>query len=124
MVASGTATVEAALIGTPFVMVYRVSPVTYKVGRGMVKVPFFAMPNLIAGREVVPELVQNDFTPENVAARMREILPDGPARTQMLSGFTEIRKKLTVSSEGTTADRVASKVFELLGNRIPTAASR
>jgi lipid-A-disaccharide synthase len=124
MVASGTATVEAALIGTPFVMVYRVSPVTYKVGRGMVKVPFFAMPNLIAGREVVPELVQKDFTPENVAARMREILPDGPARTQMLSGFTEIRKKLTVSSEGTTADRVASKVFELLGNRIPTAASR
>jgi len=124
MVASGTATVEAALIGTPFVMVYRVSPVTYKVGRGMVKVPFFAMPNLIAGREVVPELVQKDFTPENVAARMREILPDGPARTQMLSGFAEIRKKLTVSSEGTTADRVASKVFELLGNRIPTAASR
>jgi lipid-A-disaccharide synthase len=124
MIASGTATVEAALIGTPFVMVYRVSPVTYKVGRGMVKVPFFAMPNLIAGREVVPELVQKDFTPENVAARMREILPDGPARTQMLSGFTEIRKKLTVSSEGTTADRVASKVFELLGNRIPTAASR
>jgi lipid-A-disaccharide synthase len=124
MVASGTATVEAALIGTPFVMVYRVSPVTYKVGRGMVKVPFFAMPNLIAGREVVPELVQKDFTPENVAARMREILPDGPARTQMLSGFAEIRKKLTVSSEGTTADRVASKVLELLGNRIPTAASR
>jgi lipid-A-disaccharide synthase len=114
MVASGTATVEAALIGTPFVMVYRVSPVTYKVGRGMVKVPFFAMPNLIAGREVVPELVQKDFTPENVATRMREILPDGPARTQMLSGFAEIRKKLTVSSEGTTADRVADRVLALV----------
>jgi len=114
MVASGTATVEAALIGTPFVMVYRVSPVTYKVGRGMVKVPFFAMPNLIAGREVVPELVQKDFTPENVAARMREILPDGPAREQMLSGFAEIRKKLTVSSEGTTADRVADRVLALV----------
>jgi lipid-A-disaccharide synthase len=114
MVASGTATVEAALIGTPFVMVYRVSPVTYKVGRGMVKVPFFAMPNLIAGREVVPEFVQKDFTPENVAARMREILPDGPAREQMLSGFAEIRKKLTVSSEGTTADRVADRVLALV----------
>ncbi len=117
MVASGTATVEAALIGTPFVMVYRVSPVTYKVGRGMVKVPFFAMPNLIAGREVVPELVQKDFTPENVAARMRQILPDGAVRERMLSAFAEIRQKLTLSAEGTVADRVADGVFQLLGTR-------
>jgi lipid-A-disaccharide synthase len=124
MVASGTATVEAALIGTPFVMVYRVSPVTYKVGRGMVKVPFFAMPNLIAGHEVVPELVQKDFTPENVAARMREILPDGPAREQMLSGFAEIRKKLTVSSAGTTADRVADRVLALVTSEASVSSLR
>ncbi|MGH9521486.1 MAG: lipid-A-disaccharide synthase [Terriglobales bacterium] len=113
MVASGTATIEATLIGTPFVMVYRVSPVTYKVGRGLVKVPFFAMPNLIAGREVVPELVQDKFTPENVAARMREIIPEGPARDQMLSAFAEIRQKLTFAGEGTAADRVADKVMEV-----------
>lgn len=111
MVASGTATVESTLIGTPFVMVYRVSPVTYKVGRGMVKVPFFAMPNLIAGREVVPELVQDKFTPENVAARMKEIIRDGPARGQMLSAFAEIREKLTYHGEGTAADRVAKTVL-------------
>ncbi len=123
MVASGTATMEAVLIGTPFVMVYRVSPVTYKVGRGMVKVPFFAMPNLIAGREVVPELVQNDFTAENVTTRMREILPDGPAREQMLSGFAEIREKLTIAAERTVAERVAERVIEnvsplsVVGNR-------
>ncbi len=115
MVASGTATVEAALIGTPFVMVYRVSPVTYKVGRGMVKVPYFAMPNLIAGRKVVPELVQKDFTSENVAARMREIIPDGPARDQMLRGFEEIRQKLTMTAEGSVAGRVADRIFQLLG---------
>jgi lipid-A-disaccharide synthase len=123
MVASGTATVEAALIGTPFVMVYRVSPVTYKVGRGMVKVPFFAMPNLIAGREIVPELVQKDFTPENVVSRMRPILADGPAREQMLSAFAEIRQKLTVAAAGTVAERVADRMFQLLGIATPQAAT-
>ena len=115
MVASGTATVEAALIGTPFVMVYRVSPVTYQVGRGMVKVPFFAMPNLIAGREVVAELVQKDFTAENVASRTRQIIADGSARERMLSDFAEIRQKLTVSGEGTVADRVAERIFRIIG---------
>jgi lipid-A-disaccharide synthase len=115
IVASGTATVEAALIGTPFVMVYRVSPVTYKVGRGMVKVPYFAMPNLIAGREVVPELIQKDFTAENVAARLCQILADGPARDQMLSGFEEIREKLTRAGEGTVAERVAERVMGVAG---------
>lgn len=115
MVGSGTATVEAALIGTPFVMVYRVSPVTYKVGRGMVKVPYFAMPNLIAGREIVPELVQKDFTPENLVSRMRQILPDGAARDQMLGDFAELRQKLTLSASGTVADRVAGRILQLLG---------
>ncbi len=68
------------MMGTPFVMVYRVSPLTYAVGRPRVKVPYFAMVNLIAGEEVVPELVQQDFTAENVATRLNEILVDGPAR--------------------------------------------
>ncbi|HLO06576.1 MAG TPA: lipid-A-disaccharide synthase, partial [Terriglobales bacterium] len=85
IVASGTATVEAAMMGTPFVMVYRVSPLTYAVGRPRVKVPYFAMVNLIAGEEVVPELVQQDFTAENVATRLNQILVDGPAREKMLT---------------------------------------
>jgi lipid-A-disaccharide synthase len=113
MVASGTATVEAALIGTPFVMVYRVSPVTYTLGRGMVKVPFFAMPNLIAGREIVPELIQKDFTAENVVRYMREIIADGPRREKMLADFAELRHELTVSSDGTVASRVADRIFQL-----------
>ena len=123
IVASGTATVEATLIGTPFVMVYRVSPVSYKIGRGMVKVPFFAMPNLIAGREVVPELVQDDFTAEKVVACVRQILPDGAARQRMLNGFAEIRGKLTVAAEGTVAERVAAKVLRLLGQQAPGVAT-
>lgn len=79
-VASGTATVEAALMGCPFVMVYRVSALSYLLGRPLVRLPRFAMVNLIAGREVVPELVQSRFTPANVASKLRELISDGPAR--------------------------------------------
>src|SRR3984957_5197064 len=79
VIASGTATVEAAMMRTPFVMVYRVSPLTYMLGKPRVKVPYFAMVNLIAGEKIVPELVQDDFTAANVVTQLREILPDGPA---------------------------------------------
>ncbi|HEY0796381.1 MAG TPA: lipid-A-disaccharide synthase, partial [Acidisarcina sp.] len=62
IVASGTATVEAAIIGNPFIVVYRLSRLSYAVARRVVKVPFVAMVNLVAGREVVPELIQDNFT--------------------------------------------------------------
>jgi lipid-A-disaccharide synthase len=94
IIASGTATVEAAMMHTPFVMVYRVSPLTYMLGKPRVKVPRFAMVNLIAGDEVVPELVQHDFTAANVVARLREILPDGPARNRMLQGLAQVKARL------------------------------
>src|SRR5438477_1244462 len=87
IIASGTATVEAAMMNTPFVMVYRVSPLTYALGKPRVKVPRFAMVNLIAGEEVVPELVQQDFTAGKVVARLQEILPDGLPRRRMLEGL-------------------------------------
>jgi lipid-A-disaccharide synthase len=70
IVASGTATVEAAMMNTPFVMVYRVSPVTYLLGKPRVKIPRFAMVNLIAEEEIVPELVQHDFTAARVVASL------------------------------------------------------
>src|ERR1700688_1077547 len=72
IIASGTATVEAAMMETPFVMVYRVTPMTYALGRWTVKVPHFAMVNLIAGEEVVLELVQQDFTAEKVATELKQ----------------------------------------------------
>lgn len=117
VVASGTATVEAALIGTPFVMVYRVSPLTWLLGRRLVNVPFFAMPNLIAGREVVPELVQEAFTPENVAARLKEIIPDGPARQRMIDGLAEVRTKLAPPAGAPSAsERAAEAVLRAMRN--------
>ena len=100
IVASGTATVEAALIGTPFVMVYRVSPLSWIFGRGLVKVPHFAMPNLIAGERVVPELVQDDFTVDNVVARLREIIADGPPRRRMLAALGDVARRLRIGPAG------------------------
>ena len=88
------------MMGTPFVMVYRVSPLTYAVGRPRVKVPYFAMVNLIAGEEVVPELVQQDFTAENVATRLNEILVDGPARSKMITGLAEVKARLSGPTGG------------------------
>jgi lipid-A-disaccharide synthase len=94
IIASGTATVEAALMGTPFVMVYRVSALTYLLGRSTVKVPHFAMVNLIAGKEVVHELVQQDFTAENIASEIVKILSDGPARETMIAGLAGVKAAL------------------------------
>ncbi|HMJ21476.1 MAG TPA: lipid-A-disaccharide synthase [Terriglobales bacterium] len=116
IIASGTATVEAALMGTPFVMVYRVSPLTYRLGRSRVKVPHFAMVNLIAGEEIVPELVQHDFTAENVVDRLHEILRDGPARDKMLDGLAGVKANLAGAKDGKLhpVDRAAEAVLAAL----------
>jgi lipid-A-disaccharide synthase len=94
IVASGTATVEAALLGTPMVVVYRVAPVTAFVLRRLVHTPFFSMVNLVAGRRVVPELMQDDFTPAAVAAEVRRLLESGVAREEMKAGLAGVRASL------------------------------
>jgi lipid-A-disaccharide synthase len=115
IIASGTATVEAAMMGTPFVMVYRVSPLTYMLGKPRVKVPRFAMVNLIAGKEIVPELVQQDFTAANVVARLNEILPGGPARDRMLEGLSEVKARLRPPlGVGSTAPHPADRAAEII----------
>jgi lipid-A-disaccharide synthase len=123
IIASGTATVEAAMMGTPFVMVYRVSPLTYFLGRPRVKVPHFAMVNLIAGKEIVPELVQHDFTTEKVFVRVNEIIPDGPARDKMIEGLATVRALLRGPNPDLLhpAERAAEAILALL-KRPPTGA--
>src|SRR5581483_4535862 len=69
LAASGTVTVEAALLGTPMVTFYRVTGLTWRLGRRLVRVPFYSMVNLIAGRRVVPEIMQNDLTGERLAGQ-------------------------------------------------------
>ena len=94
IVASGTATVEAALLGTPMVVVYRVSPTSAFVLKRMVRSPFIAMVNLIAGRRVVPELIQDQFTSESVVEEVRKLLELPAASDEMKAGLAEVRTKL------------------------------
>lgn len=107
IVASGTATVQALTIGIPFIVVYRVSALTYSILKRLIRYPAeipaqpdadgnlpIAMPNLIAGRRIVPELLNDRFTAENLAAALRPLLDDTPARAQMIADLAETRAKL------------------------------
>jgi lipid-A-disaccharide synthase len=114
VIASGTATVEAALMELPFVMVYRVTAMTYLLGRSTVKVPYFAMVNLIAGEKIVPELVQQDFTAENVASEITKIMPDGDARDRMLRGLRTVKTLLKGSNHTTSAPAHAAAAISSL----------
>jgi lipid-A-disaccharide synthase len=114
IVASGTATVEAALIGNPFVVVYRVSPLTYAIAKRVVTVPHVAMANLIAGKRLVPELIQNDFTASNIVTELRPLLSDGPARASMMQELAALRGLLHPHHGQTAIDRVAEIVLQQL----------
>jgi lipid-A-disaccharide synthase len=94
IVSSGTATVEAALMDTPMIVVYRLAPVTAAIARWLVRTPMFAMVNLIAGKRVVPELVQKDFTPSRVGDEVIRLLDSPEARAEMRRGLASVREKL------------------------------
>jgi lipid-A-disaccharide synthase len=113
VVASGTATLEAGLMRRPLVVVYRLAPVSYLVGRAMVKLPHFSLVNLLAGRGVVPELLQGELTPEAIAKQVAELW-SGPARDAQLTGLDEVRAKL--GGPG-AAGRAADAVLELVTAR-------
>ncbi len=95
LAASGTVTMEAALLGTPTVTFYRVTPLTWALGRRLVRVPFLSMVNLIAEREVVPELIQDDMTGAKLAAEAIRLLSDVGARDEQTAGLAEVRRRLT-----------------------------
>jgi lipid-A-disaccharide synthase len=94
IVSSGTATVEAALMDAPMIVVYRLAPITAAIARWLVLTPMFAMVNLIAGKRVVPELIQKDFTPERLAEEVVRLLDSPDALTEMRQGLAAIREKL------------------------------
>ncbi|MGC9223651.1 MAG: lipid-A-disaccharide synthase [Terracidiphilus sp.] len=122
VVASGTATVEAALIGNPFVVVYRVSRLTYAIAKRLVKVPHVAMANLIAGKDVVPELIQHNFTAANIVQELRHLLPDGPDRESMMKELGSIRQALHGRREGESAiESVAAAVAAEMEAAYPVA---
>lgn len=94
LAASGTVTIEAALLGVPMVTFYRVNALTWMLGRRLVKAPFLSMVNLVAGRRVVTELIQDAMTGENIAAEAIRLLDDDGAREQMRSDLADVGRRL------------------------------
>ncbi|HTV82921.1 MAG TPA: lipid-A-disaccharide synthase [Acidobacteriaceae bacterium] len=115
IVASGTATVEAALIGNPFLVVYRVSPLSYAVAKQVVNVPHVAMVNLIAGKRVVPELIQGDFTADQVVSQLRPLLEQDEVRARMQTSLRQVAAMLR--AEQGAIDRVARVTCQMLQQR-------
>ena len=109
---SGTATLEAAILGTPMLILYRASFLSYLIGRMVVKIPYIGLPNIVAGRKIVPELIQREVRAERIAAQAVEILSDAGERRAMQEGLAEVRAKL---GEKGASDRVAEMVGEMLG---------
>lgn len=95
LAASGTVTVEGALLGSPMVTFYRVTGVSWAIGKLLVDVPFFSMVNLIAGRKVVPELMQNDMTGERLASETARLLDNAPEREKMKEELARVASSLS-----------------------------
>ena len=141
VVASGTATVQAAVIGNPFIVVYKVSSLTYKLAKRLIRYPAeipaqpdthgnlpIAMVNLIAGRRIVPELIQEQFTGTHVANSLRPLLADNPERTQMIADLADVRRLLQTVSGSSSITEVCSTVESLLSIGVaefpPSASNR
>jgi len=117
IVSSGTATVEAALLDAPMVVVYRVTPLTAMLAKPLVRTKFFGMVNLIAGREVVPELIQKDFTPEKVAEQTLRLLGDPSATDAMRRDLAEVRRRLgPPGAVERAAEAIAALLAQVSGN--------
>ena len=114
LVASGTVTLEAALAGTPTIIVYRLSPLTFAVGRRLVRVEHVGMANLLAGERLFPELLQEDFTPERLAREVLDLIKDGGRLKMMRQGMARIISSL--GGPGASA-RAAEVALELMGSK-------
>jgi len=112
LAASGTVTVEAALLGTPMVTFYRVSTATWVVGRPLVKVPHYSMVNLVAGRRVVPELIQWDMTGERIAGEALRLLDNPTALARMRADLAETARRL--APQGDPMEKAAAIIDDLL----------
>ena len=118
LAASGTVTVEAALLGTPMVTFYKVTTPSWVAGKLLVRVPFYSMVNLIAGRALVPELMQNQMTGEALAREGRRLLSGQRARAEMKAGLAEVREKLTLPSGMPATRRAAAMIHEILEGQV------
>ncbi|MBI3209498.1 MAG: lipid-A-disaccharide synthase [Candidatus Solibacter usitatus] len=113
LTASGTVTMEAALLGTPLITYYRVTALSWMLGRWLVRVPFFSMVNLIAGKRVAPELMQNEMTGERLAQEALFLLENEEARRAMRHGMEEVKQKLVSEQDPMEqAARIVKEFFD------------
>ncbi|MDE6654714.1 MAG: lipid-A-disaccharide synthase, partial [Muribaculaceae bacterium] len=117
LVTSGTATLEAALVGVPQVALYQGggSEMLYKIMKRVLKIEYVTLPNLIAGQQVIPELLMHLCTADAAAAELGKILPDREARTQMTEGYRRIR---TILGGNAASETVASEIFRILSENV------
>ena len=108
LAASGTVAMEAALLGAPLVSFYRVTPLTWHIGRPLVNVPFYTMVNLVAGRRVIPELIQDEMTGERIASEALALLESESARVEMKAGLQEVAQLL--ASQGDPLEVSARRI--------------
>ena len=118
LTASGTATVQTALHDVPMVVVYRVSALEYRLGRRFVKLDTFAMVNLIAGERIVPELIQDEFTPQRVASEAIDIVSDPQRSARIRAGLADVRRKLGGAG---ASRRAAESILKVVEERCGTA---
>jgi len=116
LAASGTATLECALIGTPMVIVYKMAALSYGIARALIGMEHVGLPNIVAGRAVVPELIQSEATPEKMAQRIVAILTDDAMREEMTDGLRAVRERL---GSGGASERAALAIKRLLERRGP-----
>ena len=112
LIASGTATLEAAIVGTPMVMTYRMAPLTYFIGRRLVNLEFGSLPNIIAGKGIIPELVQGDATGERMAEECLNILGDKKRSEEMKRDLRKVRETLGGPGASKRAAEIVSKVLK------------
>jgi lipid-A-disaccharide synthase len=121
LAASGTVTVEAALLGTPMVTFYKVAPASWIAGKFLVDVPFYSMVNLIAGRAVVPELMQGQMNGESLAREANRILQNSAAREEMKAALAVVKEKLSQGGTG-APQRAAALIESILEGQIAHAS--
>lgn len=116
LVKSGTTTLQAAVAGTPLVIAYRMHPLSYVIARRVVEVDHVGLVNLVAGERLAPEYIQDEATPDALAAALLPLLADGPERTRMLAGLARVRASLQQApGAGDAADQIARLADELIG---------
>ena len=114
LVASGTATLEAALMQCPMVVVYKTAFLTYFIGSRVVKLPYIGMVNIVAGKEICPEFIQGEAVPDDIAKALQPLLTDTATRQNMMQGLDQVRRELEPAGQKSSAGEIVFKELKNL----------